>query len=57
MDKWLEIPTDRVGLPVGRLCIILALTIMLLLAQTGRQATLSSDGGVGQAVRTAGWGP
>lgn len=38
MDKWLEIPKDRTRLPVGRLCLILALTILMLFALAGRKA-------------------
>lgn len=53
MDKWLEIPKDRTGLPVGRLCLILALTILILMAHSGRApGKLSEMGafGLGSAV-------
>lgn len=43
MEKWLEIPKDRTRLPVGRLCLILALTILLLFVVAARKATLLAD--------------
>jgi hypothetical protein len=53
MDKWLEVPKDRARLPVGRLCLMMALTILVLLAYTGRKAQVDSEIGaaeVGVAV-------
>lgn len=38
MEKWLEIPTDRKRLPSGRLCVILALSVLLFLTAQGRKA-------------------
>ncbi|WP_022703265.1 hypothetical protein [Pseudorhodobacter ferrugineus] len=43
MDKWLEIPKDRTRLPVGRLCLILALTILLLFVVAGRKTTVLAE--------------
>lgn len=43
MEKWLEIPKDRTRLPVGRLCLILALTILLLFVVAARKATVLAD--------------
>tara|TARA_R110002124_G_scaffold243558_1_gene408700 strand:- start:1193 stop:1429 length:237 start_codon:yes stop_codon:yes gene_type:complete len=37
MEEWLEIPSDRKSLPTGRLCLILALAILLVLAAQGRK--------------------
>jgi hypothetical protein len=46
MEKWLDIPKDRTRLPVGRLCLIMALTILLLLSHYGREATEMADAGL-----------
>lgn len=43
MEKWLEIPKDRKRLPVGRLCLIMGLTILLMLVVAGRKATVLAD--------------
>lgn len=46
MDPWLDIPKDRKRLPVGRLCVIMALTVLLLLsafARTGKAADAVSS--------------
>jgi hypothetical protein len=37
MEKWLEIPEDRKCLPVGRLCLIMALSVLMLFAFYGRK--------------------
>jgi len=37
MEEWLEIPADRKGLSTGRLCLILALSILLFLTAQGRK--------------------
>ena len=43
MDKWLDIPKDRTRLPIGRLCVILALTILILLLLVGRESTVLAE--------------
>lgn len=43
MDKWLDIPKDRRRLPVGRLCLIMGLTVLLLLAVAGRKVAVVAD--------------
>lgn len=46
MDPWLHIPKDRKRLPVGRLCVIMGLTLLLLLsafARAGRAADFASS--------------
>lgn len=40
MDKWLEIPKDRKRMPVGRLCLIMALTCLLLLMLLDREVVV-----------------
>jgi hypothetical protein len=37
MDEWLTIPADRRALPVGRLCVIMALTVLLVIVSQARQ--------------------
>lgn len=37
MDDWLKIPQDRKCLPVGRLCLIMALSVLMLFAVYGRK--------------------
>jgi hypothetical protein len=46
MDDWLNIPKDRNRLPVGRLCVIMALTVLLLLAIAGRKSALAAEAGL-----------
>lgn len=46
MDKWLDIPKDRTRLPTGRMCLILALTILMLLALAGRKHAVIADIGL-----------
>lgn len=46
MEKWLDIPKDRTRLPIGRLCVIMALTILLLLSLFGRKAAEIADAGL-----------
>lgn len=36
MDDWLTIPQNRKSLPTGRLCVILALTVLLLVVSQAR---------------------
>lgn len=36
MDDWLSIPPDRKTLPPGRLCVILALTVLLMIVSQVR---------------------
>jgi hypothetical protein len=36
MDDWLTLPPNRKSLPVGRLCVILALTALLLIVSQVR---------------------
>jgi hypothetical protein len=36
MDDWLKIPKDRKRLPVGRLCLIMALTVLLMMSAFAR---------------------
>lgn len=43
MEKWLDLPKDRTRLPIGRLCVIMAFTILLLLSLYGRKAALAAD--------------
>jgi len=43
MDKLLDIPKDRTRLPIGRLCLILGLTILLLLTTLGRKPTALAE--------------
>ena len=44
MDDWLTIQPNRKSLPTGRLCVILALTVLLLIVSQVRQ------GGVARVV-------
>jgi hypothetical protein len=37
MDDWLSIPPNRKSLPTGRLCVILALTVLLVIVSQARQ--------------------
>lgn len=37
MDHWLDIPKDRKRQPIGRLCVIMGLTVLLLLAIGGQK--------------------
>jgi hypothetical protein len=37
MDEWLTIPADRRALPVGRLCVIMALTVLVMIVTQARQ--------------------
>jgi hypothetical protein len=37
MEEWLKIPEDRKCLPVGRLCLIMALSVLMLFAVYGRK--------------------
>ena len=46
MEKWLEIPKDRKRRPVGRLCLILALTILMMLALMGRKSAVLAEFGL-----------
>ena len=46
MEKWLEKPKDRTQLPVGRLCVIMGLTILLLIMLFGRKASVLVDAGL-----------
>lgn len=46
MDKWLDIPKDRKRLPVGRLCLILGLTILMLLMLAGRKGPVLAELGL-----------
>jgi hypothetical protein len=46
MEKWLEKPKDRTQLPVGRLCVIMGLTILLLITLFGRKASVLVDAGL-----------
>lgn len=41
MEHWLEIPEDRKTLPVGRLCLIMGLMVLVLLAVAGRPVDLA----------------
>ncbi len=43
MDDWLTIPTDRRTLPTGRLCVILALTVLLVIVSQVRPAKAVRD--------------
>ena len=36
MDDWQSIPPDRKTLPTGRLCVIMALTVLLLIVSQVR---------------------
>ena len=36
MDDWLTIPQNRKSLPTGRLCVILALTVLLVVMSQAR---------------------
>jgi hypothetical protein len=47
MDICLDIPKDRKRLPVGRLCTMMALTVLLLLALEGRNASAVAEAGYG----------
>ena len=38
MDDWLTLPPDRKSLPTGRLCVILALTVLLVIVSQVRHA-------------------
>lgn len=55
MDKWLEIPKDRARLPVGRLCLMMALTILVVLAHTGRKVPLETKVGAAEMVTAVFW--
>ena len=44
MDDWLTLPPDRKSLPTGRLCVILALTVLLVIVSQVR------PGGVAQGT-------
>ncbi len=46
MDKWLDIPKNRKRLPVGRLCIIMALLALIFLVLAGRKAPVLADLGL-----------
>jgi hypothetical protein len=48
MDDWLTLPPNRKTLPTGRLCVILALTALLLVVSQVRQG-----GGERTVVREA----
>jgi hypothetical protein len=45
MYNWLEIPLGRKRLPAERLCVIMALTVLLLLAVAGRKEHPSQQTG------------
>ncbi|MFT7058093.1 MAG: hypothetical protein ACJASV_000593 [Pseudorhodobacter sp.] len=38
MENWLDIPADRKRLPIVRLCLILALTALVMLGLLGRKS-------------------
>jgi hypothetical protein len=40
MEHWLDIPENRNRLPVGRLCLILALTVLMLLGVMAKAQAL-----------------
>lgn len=46
MENWLDIPKDRKRLPIGRLCLIMALTVLLLLALVGRKGIVVAEAGL-----------
>ena len=46
MEKWLEIPKDRKRQPGWLLCLILALTALLLFTFWGRKALALAEAGV-----------
>jgi hypothetical protein len=41
MEHWLDIPKQRNPLPVGRLCLIMALTALMLLGLMARAQALA----------------
>ncbi|MDG1280323.1 MAG: hypothetical protein P8O10_03370 [Pseudorhodobacter sp.] len=41
MDHWLLIPKQRNRLPVGRLCLIMALTVLMLLGLMAKAQALA----------------
>ena len=46
MDKWLDIPKNRNRLPVGRLCIIMALLVLIFLVLAGRKGAVLAELGL-----------
>lgn len=51
MDDWLTIPPNRKSLPTGRLCVILALTVLLLVVSQVPRAGAARDAAPGVALR------
>ena len=43
MDDWLRLPPDRKTLPTGRLCVILALTVLLLVVSQVRHGGVARE--------------
>ena len=51
MDDWLTIPPNRKSLPTGRLCVILALTVLLLVVAQVPRAGAARDAVPAGALR------
>ena len=50
MDDWLTTPPDRKALPTGRMCVIMALTVLLVVVSQVRQGGGASRQAVVEAA-------